>query len=70
MHDISLLKRAVERIKLDQEKYFIRENDIYWSSTMMVVEGKEWIWDLVGEYAAKIVGEERDSKIGAIIETI
>jgi len=68
-YSLDLLEQAVARVKDKQERFLIKPNDIFWGNdTMMVMEGKEFIWDLVMEEIDNIIREKRNSKLSTILD--
>jgi hypothetical protein len=68
-HSLELLQEAVGRVKEKQEMFMIKPNDIFFGNdTMMVVEGKDFIWDLVLEEIDLIIAEERNKKLSVILD--
>ena len=68
-YSFELLQEAVARLKDKQERFMIRPNDIFWGNdTMMVMEGKDWIWDMVIDEIDEIIREERNSKLSTILD--
>jgi hypothetical protein len=68
-YSLDLLEEAVARVKEKQERFMIKPNDIFWQKdTMMVMEGKEFIWDLVNEEIDLIIKEERNKKLSVILD--
>jgi len=68
-YSLDLLEQAVARVKDKQERFLIKPNDIFWGNdTMMVMEGKEFIWDLVIEEIDNIIREKRNSKLSTILD--
>jgi hypothetical protein len=68
-YSIDLLQEAVGRVKDKQERFLIKPNDIFWGNdTMMVMEGKDYIWDLVLEEIDIMKIEERNSKLSTILD--
>lgn len=68
-YSIDLLQEAVSRVKDKQERFLIKPNDIFFGNdTMMVMEGREFIWDLVLEEVDLIITEERNSKLSTILD--
>jgi hypothetical protein len=67
-HSLDLLQEAVSRVKQKQEMFMIKPNDIFFGNdTMMVVEGKDFIWDLVLEEIDIMKIEERNKKLSVIL---
>jgi len=66
---LELLKNAVERLQIKQQKFMIRPNDIFWTPNgdMMVQDGKEWIWTMVMEEVELIIREKRNEKLNTIL---
>jgi hypothetical protein len=68
-HSLDLLQEAVSRVKQKQEMFMIKPNDIFFGNdTMMVMEGREFIWDLVLEEVDLIMIEERNKKLSVILD--
>jgi len=68
-YSLDLLQDAVARVKDKQDRFLIKPNDIFWGNdTMMVVEGKDWIWDLVMDEIDLIIKEERNKKLSVILD--
>jgi hypothetical protein len=68
-YNFDMLQEAVSRVKEKQDKFMIRTNDIFWQKdTMMVMEGREFIWDLVNEEIDLMIIEERNKKLSVILD--
>jgi len=68
-YNFDMLQEAVSRVKQKQEMFMIKPNDIFWGNeTMMVMEGKEFIWDLVNEEIDLMIIEERNKKLSVILD--
>jgi len=68
-YSLDLLEEAVARVKQKQERFLIKPNDIFWQQdTMLVIEGKDWIWDLVMDEIDLIIKEERNKKLSVILD--
>jgi L-lactate utilization protein LutC len=66
--DTELLKTAIDRIKLKQDSQVIGPNDLLFNENgMMVMEGKDWIWEAVKSELDEMFIEERNTKINTIL---
>lgn len=66
--DLTLIKEAVDRLLIKQEKFLIRPNDIFFTDhDCMVQEGKEWIWELLQDEMIMITTERRNEKLNTIL---
>jgi len=67
---LDLMKQAVERLQIKQQKYMIRPNDIFWTNdgNMLVQDGKEWIWQMVKDEIDLIIQEKRNTKLNTILD--